>query len=626
MTSRNAGLRRRQAWLFPVLAGYFAAATGGAAAPLPEPKAAADASAPLPAGVIAQLGSSSFRAAGQLMGMQLSPDGRTLMTRSAALRLWDVESGRLKREIKLAPGQQWKNPLPDYCCDWSTDGKHLVVIESQTIVRLLDGLTLEDRLTLDKAAVGLARAVRFEADGKTLIVGREDTAAAFDVATGRLLRELPPRDAFYDPHPFRADPVRRGGVVRLQHATAEASIINTFDDGKFIQIITHGPNITGIDISGDRHRIVAGDGDGNVALWNPHTKTRTATWSALTSQVDYVSLSHDGSVVAVGGTAAQVGRSQAGNHVRIWKLSGREPGEVTASEWLPDDSHNALIVSLAFTADGRHLVSASNDNEVGIWNVKERQRVARLSKGYYASVSHRGNLLATHGSNDSSREVKLFDLAHPAQPKLRGTFTGHGPSALSPDGRRLATLKSPQSTVLCVWDTTTSELVREFDTSLFPTYELAWSPDGKWLAWGGVGAKVWDFETGRCALETKLASPYNLGFTADSRYLLTARGSGGFKPPPIMLWDHVEGTLVREFGTTERIMCFASTSDPQQMLTGCSDGSIRLWDVEEGLLLKTLTGHAAGAYALALSPDGKLLAGGAADSTIFLWDATALRP
>src|SRR5438045_757818 len=71
----------------------------------------------LPEGVIGTFGVGRFRAGGQLMGIQLSPDGRLLATSNASqlLRIWDVATGRLLPfgpEVKDAPKLDWLQPFP----------------------------------------------------------------------------------------------------------------------------------------------------------------------------------------------------------------------------------------------------------------------------------------------------------------------------------------------------------------------------------------------------------------------------------------------------------------------------------------------------------------------------------
>ncbi len=68
--------------------------------------------------------------------------------------------------------------------------------------------------------------------------------------------------------------------------------------------------------------------------------------------------------------------------------------------------------------------------------------------------------------------------------------------------------------------------------------------------------------------------------------------------------------------------------------SGSQDGTIKLWDTtlpdegfvtENGRLLSTLQGHAAGVWGVALSKDGRLVAGGSFDRTVKLWEVESGR-
>ena len=64
----------------------------------------------------------------------------------------------------------------------------------------------------------------------------------------------------------------------------------------------------------------------------------------------------------------------------------------------------------------------------------------------------------------------------------------------------------------------------------------------------------------------------------------------------------------------------AFSSEGSLLASAGEDGTIRLWDVETGAHLRTLTGHLRFVYCVAFSPDGKILASGGEDKTIQFWD------
>lgn len=73
-------------------------------------------------------------------------------------------------------------------------------------------------------------------------------------------------------------------------------------------------------------------------------------------------------------------------------------------------------------------------------------------------------------------------------------------------------------------------------------------------------------------------------------------------------------------GHTRDVEALAISPDGKFALSGCVDGTARLWDLKTHTCLATLEGHSGPVQAVAFSPDGKTLATGEIYKKLKLWD------
>jgi WD40 repeat protein len=78
--------------------------------------------------------------------------------------------------------------------------------------------------------------------------------------------------------------------------------------------------------------------------------------------------------------------------------------------------------------------------------------------------------------------------------------------------------------------------------------------------------------------------------------------------------------LVLQTGHNRPVVAVAISPDRRWLASGSQDSTVKIWDLSNGLLLRTLYGHSGKVNAVAISPDGQWIASAAEDFQVRLWE------
>ncbi|WP_133793583.1 c-type cytochrome domain-containing protein [Prosthecobacter fusiformis] len=110
-----------------------------------------------------------------------------------------------------------------------------------------------------------------------------------------------------------------------------------------------------------------------------------------------------------------------------------------------------------------------------------------------------------------------------------------------------------------------------------------------------------------------------LAFSTDGATVYAAGGEAGILGE-VRSWKTADGSALLSYaGHTDACYALALSPDGQMLATGGYDQKIRLWDASNGTEIKALKGHNGSVNGLAFRPDGKVLASASADRTVKLW-------
>ncbi|MCZ7686605.1 MAG: WD40 repeat domain-containing protein [Sandaracinaceae bacterium] len=149
-------------------------------------------------------------------------------------------------------------------------------------------------------------------------------------------------------------------------------------------------------------------------------------------------------------------------------------------------------------------------------------------------------------------------------------------------------------------------------------YDLAFSPDGRWLAVAGQDrtVRLFDAETRAVrVLRGHTDQVFAVAFSPDGRRLASGAWSGR-----IFSWDVEGGTGRRLADHPGQVSTLAFHPDGRRLAAAGADGVVRLWDAQEGSLLRELPGHTGPVSEVRFDAAGQLLISASADDTVRVWD------
>ncbi len=267
-------------------------------------------------------------------------------------------------------------------------------------------------------------------------------------------------------------------------------------------------------------------------------------------------------------------------------IAGGDKGSLAVHDLTNDDTwnlpaHNAKITTLAFSYDNRYLASASEDGGFSVYDFQESK------------------LLKVNGETGLVRDVSF-----------------------SPAGRLFATCNDEGK--ISIWDVSTREKVAAFVAQNEKVLTLQFSPDGRMLASGTAGKQVmlWNVETGQLISTLSGHKDWvrSVSFSEDGKTLAT-----GSYDHYVKLWDVATGKIKAIFPQNKDWVTDVHFSpDGKYVISSVAQGYAIVQDVN-GKVVQRLDKHRKMVGASPFSLDGKWIAVADLNTTVMLYDCSALQ-
>jgi WD40 repeat protein len=604
----------------------------------------------LPAGALARLGSLRWRHEEPILFVAFVQDGKAVLTggQDQVFRLWNRATGAEIRHFAMLanpqgkPGKRRPVAMPwtqqaQVIASVTHDGKTLAVYLPSNEILLWDVDTGKEirRFTPPQGQVA---GLQFSPDGKLLAARSNNNSGVIsllDPASGKEVRQVKPQA------PADGRVRNFGGVgwpsslafspdnklLAISEAEYDQQTwhyyvrVNKVDSGKEVVKIATTTHATAVAFSGDAKALAIG-GFNWIVLREPTTGKEIRSITQTNGATGMV-FAPKGTTLAVRGRDHQVRLidSETGKQLHMLTdsvLDDSWPG-ATIRFGIPSVSR----VELAFAPDGKSLAVASGCT-LRIWDTS-------TGKEQPLTGGHRGPISNLGVSADSKRAltrgadgvIRRWDLTDGRQLGEFAEPAGTTAIAFSPDGK-WAAFGTAARIQLC--DTETGKAVKELRGHTNLTATLAFSPDSKWLASFGMTDNTLHL--------------HDVAKLDDSAKVEPRVISLGNEPPPggglVIRGSAIFGSSVHlAFSADSKSIAVQTSATGQAGINpnvGNAPGAraepkIRMWDIATGKELGRfpLT-PPSGAGAIAASRDGRLIATENSDQTATLWEIASGQP
>jgi len=522
-----------------------------------------------------------------VISAMFSPDGKRIVSagNDKMIKIWDAVTGA---SLMTLLGHE-----ADVTARFSPDGKRIVSGSDDSTIKVWDATSGTELMTI-RGHIGPVLAVRFSPDGRRIVsASRDGTYKVWDATVGT---ELSGHDGV-GPADFSPD----GKWICSGSANGAIKVWDAASGTEVMTLRGHEKMILAVAFSPDGKQIVTGSLDRSIRLWDAANGNELTTLQGHQSIVTSVSFSPDGrrivsssidGTVRVWDTTAKHDQVMLhGCHHSVFSPDGKRLISAGMSAWDVIDNtikvfdvatgtelmtlcgHSARVWSVAYSPDGKRIVSGSFDQTVRIWDAVTGDELMVL----------RGH------------EKRVFSVAY------------------SPDGKRI--ISGSYDGSIRVWDAEEGAEIRSLAGHDARIEAVAFSPDGKSIASGSWDntVKIWDAETGD-ELMTLVGHKHGISDVAFSPDC--ARIISGCWDNSVKVWNAETGDEMMTInGHKGRVRSVAVSPDGKRIVSSCGDDTIqdsgenstmKVWDAATGSELMTLRSN--NISSIAFSPDGNTIA------------------
>lgn len=509
-----------------------------------------------------------------IASMDVSPDGRSLIAAGGgAMALIDLYKNKVTRLIPEATNSVLFSPDGHFFYEYNVDGT----------VKKWD---VKKWKVINKSPVNFGQwdtRITLSHDGNSLLVSNPHQGImALNLSGVSILWER----AFKGPFIRLSFPVINAEdklfvFLKGEDQGVDSLILASLSDGHIVASYPY--DLTTFAFLPDNHTLVSALSDHSMNLIDVNAGGRTTFADPGSHSLHYeegntITISPDGHYIAYCDKIIPPGNNTLADVIRIWDVT-------TCSEV------KSLLVAACnnpvFLADNQTIAAGGKDGTIRFYSV------------------------------ESGKEIKVF-----SKPCHTGDFGGIPNIAVSADNKLLLT---SCDTTLYLWNMETGHIISSFPTPQQPIKTVGISPDCKYALSASVynpGICTWEIPSGKMigAFSDSVAfDTYSASFLKDGRSVLSSHVNGIVYIRDIFTGT-VQDSLRRGEIPGESIYSAAASSDSKTVIAGGESGLLKIYEPGKHENIRLCPGHQGSIEAVTFSPDGKEGYSLGQDGTLRIWN------
>lgn len=315
-------------------------------------------------------------------------------------------------------------------------------------------------------------------------------------------------------------------------------------------------------------------------------------------------------VLNIGGPVTSVSFSND-NHIAVGYNNSITILDANNGSEVKNLTDNKKIVSAVFSPDGQFIASSNGNENFKLWNINNGNFKTQITGDddninvNSLSFSRDGQLVVSCSENGGA--INVWNVENVLNPSLKNPYykklvrsmknigdTEINSVVISPNNRFIAAAVTDNG--LC-----------------YETAVMVWNVDS-----GMIHHELENIVGERCGVVV---------FSPNGKYI-AAGTSSGREGEEVIIWNVENGELFKILKTNIRdvdntVESISFSPDSKYIVTGNSDKTVKLWNVNEGTVTRTFEGHRNSVNSISFSADGRFIASGSRDKTVRIWNITS---